>query len=85
MQQPNILHLSVEIMEKSRLMLSHPATASFKWLSGSYVQWHPLGVTLAELCVQNEGPLVERAWQCVEEFYGFVESNIADSSKGMLW
>lgn len=38
MQHPNILHLSLEIMEKSRMMLQHPAAASFKWLSASYVQ-----------------------------------------------
>lgn len=37
-QHPNILHLSLEIMENSRLMLSHPATASLKWLSASWMQ-----------------------------------------------
>jgi hypothetical protein len=37
-QHPNVLHLSLEIMERSKMMLSHPATASFTWLSASYVQ-----------------------------------------------
>jgi hypothetical protein len=37
-QHPNVLHLSLEIMERGKMMLSHPATASFNWLSASYVQ-----------------------------------------------
>ena len=37
-QHPNVLHLSLEIMERGKMMLSHPATASFTWLSASYVQ-----------------------------------------------
>lgn len=37
-QHPNVLHLSMEIMERGKMMLSHPATQSFNWLSASYVQ-----------------------------------------------
>jgi hypothetical protein len=38
-QHPNVLHLSVEIMERAKMMNVHPAADSFRWLSTSYVQY----------------------------------------------
>lgn len=48
-------------------------------------RWHPLAITLAELCVQTEGALVERAWACIEDNYEFVANNIADGKSGTLF
>lgn len=48
-------------------------------------RWHPLAITLAELCVQTEGPLVDRAWASVAENYDFIASNIADGRSGSLF
>ena len=44
-----------------------------------------LAITLAELCVQTDGPLVERAWACVGGTYEYVEKHIADGSGGNLF
>lgn len=48
-------------------------------------RWHPLAITLAELCVQTEGSLVERAWASIEDNYEFVANNIADGKSGTLF
>ncbi|KUI57087.1 hypothetical protein VP1G_04455 [Cytospora mali] len=57
----------------------------FMWWQDGYVQWHPLAVALAELCVQTEGPLVDRAWSSVERVWTRCGDRVADSRKGALW
>ncbi|KUI70198.1 hypothetical protein VM1G_05820 [Cytospora mali] len=57
----------------------------FMWWQDGYVQWHPLAVALAELCVQTEGPLVDRAWSSVERMWTRCGDRVADSRKGALW
>jgi hypothetical protein len=84
-RNPNILHLSVEVMEKSYQLNIDPAAETVRWLSSNYTQWHPLAVTLAELCVQTEGPMVERAWTVVDALFAGIEQTVADSNTGMLW
>lgn len=54
----------------------------FTWYTKTWVQWHPLAVALAELCMQTEGELVERAWRVVERVYGSWSEQIADSKRG---
>ena len=83
--RPNVLVLSVELLEKHSRLHENPASRQIKWLASNYVQWHPLAITLAELCVQTEGPLVERAWRIVNHYYYSVARKIADSSRGMRW
>jgi hypothetical protein len=82
---PNILHLSVEVMEKAYQVSTDSAADGIRWLASNYSQWHPLSVTLAELCVQTEGPTVERAWTIVDAMSTKTEQTVADSSTGMLW
>ncbi|WYZ44202.1 hypothetical protein EsH8_VII_000638 [Colletotrichum jinshuiense] len=79
-----MLRTAVNTMELVEL-----STASyherFGWWIDSYVQWHPLAVALAELCVQTRGELVERAWMVVDRnFYGMRE-RVADTRRGTLW
>lgn len=57
----------------------------FRWWAATYVQWHPLAVALAELCVQTRGPLVERAWKVIETVYPNWALVVADSKRGALW
>lgn len=57
----------------------------FKWWKDGYVQWHALSVALAELCVQTEGVLVDRAWATVDRVLPLLSHNVADSKKGALW
>lgn len=48
--------LAVEIMEKTNAIETDEHSANYKWFLTTYVQWHPLAVVLAELCVQFEAP-----------------------------
>lgn len=57
----------------------------FIWWQDGYVQWHPLAVALAELCVQTQGLLVERAWATVERVFPVWCHKVADAKKGALW
>jgi hypothetical protein len=82
---PNVLALSVDVLEQHSAFVTAPPGKTIKWLSASYVQWHPLAITLAELCVQTEGPLVDRAWKYVDKYFGLVASQIADTSRGSRW
>lgn len=83
--RPNVLVLSVELLEKYAIFQDNPASKRIQWFEANFVQWHPLAVTLAELCVQTEGPLVERAWKIVDRHFESVGREIADSTRGMRW
>lgn len=49
------------------------------------MQWHALSVALAELCVQTEGVLVDRAWATIDRLLPLWSHKVADSKKGALW
>ncbi len=82
---PDILRLSVDVLERIQQLQTDPATSQFRWLSQTYVQWHALAVTIAELCVETEGSMVERAWAIVEPAFEQMAKHVADSNRGMLW
>ena len=82
---PGILRLSVDVLERFHQIQTDPAVSQFRWLSQTYVQWHALAVTIAELCVETEGPMVERAWAIVEPSFQRMAQYVADSDRGMLW
>lgn len=82
---PGILRIAVEVLEKSVQMTTDPATSSFKWLNRTFVQWHAIAVTVAELCVNTDGPLVERAWAVLDQTYDLAALLVADTHKGLLW
>lgn len=80
-----VLKSAVENLEYSHLLYTEPAVAQWRWYFNTRVQWHALAATLAELCVQDKGPLVERAWKVVDVVFEDWAEHIADSRKGMLW
>lgn len=82
---PGILGLSVEVLERAHQLSTDPAASSFRWLSQTYVHWHALAVTIAELCVKREGPMVERAWAILTPAFSEASQHVADSQEGMLW
>ena len=82
---PDILRLSVDVLERFHQLATDPAVSQFRWLSQTYVQWHALAVTIAELCVETDGPMVERAWAVVEPSFQQAAQHVADSDRGMLW
>ena len=57
----------------------------FIWWHDGYIPWHPLAVALAELCVQTEGPLVDRAWKTIDRVMPSWSDKVADTRKGALW
>lgn len=83
--QETMLRTAVSVMELSERMTQKPWASRFAWWTDCYVQWHPLAVTLAELCVQKEGELVERAWRIVEQVFPVWREMVADSPNGPLW
>lgn len=82
---PGILRLSVDVLERIHQLQTNPAASQFRWLSQTYVQWHALAVTIAELCFDTDGPMVERAWAIVEPAFEQMAQHVADSDRGMLW
>lgn len=82
---PDILRLSVDVLERIHQLQTDPAVSPFRWPSQTYVQWHALAVTIAELCVETEGAMVERTWAIVESAFQQMAQHVADSDRGMLW
>lgn len=80
-----VLKTAVENLEYSHLLNTEPAAAQWRWYFNTRVQWHALAAALAELCVQDKGPLVERAWKVVDAHFRHWAEYVADSRKGMLW
>ena len=79
------LVITVSILETMIHMYDgNPMNADFKWTERAWVQWHPLAVMLSELCIQTEGPLVDRAWASVRRFWNKYEEHIADSRDARL-
>ena len=81
----SILAGALTILELEDAIESSPSTAIWRWHTISYVAWYPIAVTLAELCVQTRGKLVERAWSVVERVYDKWANRVADTRKGALW
>lgn len=80
-----LLLTTVEVMEYAHCLENEPMTAPYEWFLRSWVQWHALAVALAELCVQNQGALVQRAWNIIDTVFEPWAAHIADSRRGMLW
>ena len=80
-----VLQSAVENLEYSHLLNTEPAAAQWRWYFDTRVQWHAIAATLAELCVQEKGPLVERAWKVMDATFEHWAEHIADSRRGMLW
>ena len=80
-----LLKTAVETLELANMLDTDPIGARFRWYFKTYVQWHALAATLAELCIQTKGPFVERAWRIVDLVFEDWAERIADSPNGMLW
>jgi hypothetical protein len=80
-----LLLTSVEVLENAHRLERTPSVAHWRWFFNSWIQWHALAVALAELCLHNRGPLVERAWAIIDQVFEPWATHIADSKHGMLW
>ncbi|ORY57156.1 fungal-specific transcription factor domain-containing protein [Pseudomassariella vexata] len=80
-----MLQTAISVMELQQHWRSDPYSIPFDWWYMTYVQWHPLAVSLAELCSQTRGPLVERSWKCIEDVFPKYGEIVAESKRGSLW
>lgn len=80
-----LMLISVGILEDAYRLEREPSVIQWRWFFSSWVQWRALAVALAELCLHNRGPLVERAWAIIDQVVEPWASHIADSRRGMLW
>ena len=81
----SVLKAAVQVLEYSHLLDTEPAAARWRWYFNTHVQWHAMAATLAELCVQDRGILVERAWKIVDATFDDWATRVADSKSGALW
>jgi len=79
------MKLAVDLLEQSEAVERDEHAAHFRWFIKTYVQWHPLAVVLAELCVEPGGPYADRAWAAIDTMMERLGDRIADSRKGTLW
>jgi Fungal specific transcription factor domain len=77
-----ILSSAVSLLE-IQYQIEHMGQVS--WVSKVWIQWHPLAVVLAELCVRTSGPLVARAWAIVDAVFDDWSEKVADTKNGALW
>lgn len=81
----NILKSAIAILELTNALETNEFAANWTWFLNTYVQWHPLAVTLAVLCSQTRGPVVEKAWAIVETVFEKWSDRVADTKRGTLW
>ncbi|KAI9794244.1 MAG: hypothetical protein M1816_006170 [Peltula sp. TS41687] len=81
----SILTTAITILELTDMLETNESVANWTWITRMYVQWHPLAVALAELCIQTRGPVVERAWTIVGKVFEKWSDRVADNRKGTLW
>ncbi|KAI1202742.1 fungal-specific transcription factor domain-containing protein [Nemania serpens] len=55
------LRIAISIMQLSDFLETGPYSDRIRWWCETYVQWHPLAVSLAELCTLTQGAVVDRA------------------------
>ena len=80
-----LLQTALEVMESAYLLETKPDNVQWAWMARTFVQWHALAVTLAEVCVQTNPLLLDRAWALIDVVYQPWSEIVADSSKGLLW
>ena len=79
------LQAAVTFLNINELIEQHPSSAVFEWLFKTYVPWHALAVTLAELCTQPQNSLADRAWEIIESRFKDWNGRAADIKEAMLW
>jgi hypothetical protein len=80
-----VLQTAVSVLELTHYLEHNAFVNRWTWLSGTYVQWHSVAITLAELCSQTQGPLVDRSWRVIDAVFSKTEGQVADAKRGGLW
>jgi hypothetical protein len=74
-----------KILEMNIQLLSDELLREFHWYLKSYTQYHVLTYVLWYLCVNPEGPNVDRAWNAVETSFQFVSDDEIPWETGSKW
>lgn len=79
-----LFSISIEVLELSTCILTHPQLVKWAWYSKTYVQWHAIGYVLAEICCRPASPECDRAWHAVMAVYdsGILKVN---EPRGTVW
>lgn len=79
-----LFSMSVEVLELSTAILTHPKLVRWAWYAKTYIQWHAIGYVLAEICCRPPSAECDRAWAAVMGVYdsGILQVN---EPKGAVW
>lgn len=85
------LHEEVNVLALATAVLSDTLSFAYTdepwaWFTRGFVNWHPLAVMLAELCMPHTDlQLVEKAWTVARKAYALLGEDIAEGLDGPLW
>ncbi|KAJ0116594.1 hypothetical protein J7T55_009744 [Diaporthe amygdali] len=79
-----LFSMSIEVLELSTSILTHPNLIKWSWYTSTFVQWHAIGYVLAEICCRPPSAECDRAWSAVMAVYdsGILRVN---EPKGTIW
>ncbi|KAL8711768.1 MAG: hypothetical protein Q9220_003939 [cf. Caloplaca sp. 1 TL-2023] len=80
-----ILLTATEVIEYAHILETETCVEKWRWFFGTWHQWYALALALAELCVQTQGPAVDRSWRAIDSVFDIWAEKVADSRTGMLW
>lgn len=80
-----VLSNSVTFLELLEELETSKNTALWWWHLSTWIQWHALAVTLAELCTQTQGLLADRGWAIVDTILDKYSKRISDTKGSRLW
>lgn len=75
---------SLEAIESSIRLEKQRLTVKWGWLFKTYTQFHALAFVLSELTRRTSGPMVDRAWQAVDDTKMYLWEKDSESRKGPL-
>ncbi|KAL2866118.1 Zn(II)2Cys6 domain-containing transcription factor nscR [Aspergillus lucknowensis] len=76
---PDLLRLTVNVLEKAQLMHTDPRGEGFRWYVT--IPWHAVATAVTECFVCTDETLIRRAWPVVEATYRLLQ---AESSASVL-
>lgn len=75
---------SMEVLNHSKFLLSHPDIAPWTWHSKTHIQWHAMALVLSEICVRPSSSDCDRGWESVNAVLQEWEAE-GKEKKGALW
>ncbi|KAK3693254.1 Zn(II)2Cys6 transcription factor [Podospora appendiculata] len=83
-KRDQLFQISIEILELSNLLLSHPSIAKWAWHSQTHIQWHAVALVLFEICTRPPSKDCDRAWEQVTAIHERWRKK-HNEKKGIMW